>query len=250
MKHKINSEMETQSGGCRAHGKWTRAKRKKARADWTRGKVTSVMLGILMIIGLSVEWAYSDEPGLKPSPSPETIWVDGIGSGFRKGLFQTGGTVGAGFGTRNIFGTKLIHDLALASVNLGWVFTDVMATDKWYRGNFELLVELFSGGQFKPNDRYFVGLTPLIRYNLATGSRWVLFVDGGAGVSSTDIDGVDLTGNFQFNIQAGAGAHYFLSNRTALTVQYRWLHFSNAGIQEPNHGTNTQMFHLGVSWFF
>jgi hypothetical protein len=60
--------------------------------------MTSVMLGILMIIGLSVEWAYSGEPGLNPSPSPETIWAGGIGSGFRKGLFQAGGTVAAGFG--------------------------------------------------------------------------------------------------------------------------------------------------------
>jgi lipid A 3-O-deacylase len=212
--------------------------------------VTLLMVGILMTIGLSAEWTHSDEPESKPSPSLETIWVYGIGSGFRKGLLQAGGTVGTGFGTRNPFHTQLIHDLVLASVNLGSVVTDVIASDKWYRGNLELLVELFGGGQFKPNDRYFVGLTPLIRYNLATGSRWVPFVDGGAGVSSTNIDGVDLTGNFQFNIQVGTGTHYFLSDRTALTLQYRWLHFSNAGIQRPNNGTNTQMFHVGVSWFF
>ncbi len=208
-----------------------------------------MMLGILIIIGLSSEWAYSDEPALDPTHSQETIWADGIGGGFRKGLFQVGSTVAAGFGVR-VFGSTLAHDLALTSVNLGWVFTDVMASDKWYRGNFELLLELFGGGQFNPNDRYFVGLTALLRYNFATGSRWVPFVDAGVGVSNTNIDGPDLSGNFQFNIQMGAGTHYFLSDRTALTVQYRWLHFSNAHIREPNHGTNTQMFHVGVSWFF
>jgi lipid A 3-O-deacylase len=242
--------MGAKSGGYCTCGKCAQAKRKKVRIDWTRGKMTSMMLGILMIIGLSSEWIHSDEPELKPGLSLETIWVDGIGSGFHKDLFQAGGTIGAGFGTRKPFRTQLIHDLALGSVNLGWVFTDIMASDKWYRGDFELLVELFGGGQFKPNDRYFVGLTPFIRYNLATGSRWVLFVDGGAGVSSTNIDDVDLTGNFQFNIQVGAGTHYFLSDRTALTVQYRWLHFSNASTRKPNNGTNTQMFHLGLSWFF
>ena len=176
------------------------AKLRKVRADWmTRGRALLVMLGMLLMTGVSAEWAYSDEPGLKPSPSLETIWTDGIGSGFRKGLFQTGATVGAGFGTTKPFRTELAHDLALTSVNLGWVFTGVMATDKWYRGNLELLVELFGGWQFKPNGRYLVGLTPLIRYNFATGSRWVLFVDGGAGVSCTNIDGPDLNGNFQFN---------------------------------------------------
>ena len=241
--------MQTKSGGCCARGKCRRAKRKKARADRTRGKVTSVMLGILMTIGLSAKWAYSDETGLEPSPSPETIWVGGIGSGFHKDLFQVGSTVGAGFGIR-VFGTSVAHDLALASANLGWVFTDVMASDKWYRGNLELLVELFGGEQFKPNDRYFIGLTPLIRYNFATGSRWVPFVDAGAGVSSTNIDDRDLTGNFQFNLQGGVGIHYFLSDRTALTVQYRWLHFSDAHTRLPNNGTNTEMFQVGVSWFF
>jgi len=218
-------------------------------AHWTRGKVTSVMLGILIIIVLSAEWAYSDDAKPEQSPSTETVWVDGIGSGFHKGTFQAGGTVGAGFGVR-VFATSVDHDLALASVNAGWVFTDVMASNKWYRGNLELLLELFGGEQFKPNDRYFIGLTPLFRYNFATGSRLVPFVEVGAGVSSTNIDGRDLTGNFQFNLQGGVGTHYFLSDRTALTVQYRWLHFSNADTRLPNNGTNTQMFHVGVSWFF
>jgi opacity protein-like surface antigen len=212
-------------------------------------KATIAIIGVLMIIGLSTEWVFSDEHEIKPGPTGKVIWIDDIGSGFRKGLYQVGGTVGAGFGTK-VLGTEQKHDLASASVKVGWIFTDVIAPDKWYRGNLELLVELFAGGQFNPYDRYFVGLTPLIRYNFATRSRWMPFVDAGAGVSATNIEGPDLTGTFQFNIQVGAGTHYFLSDRTALTVQYRWLHFSNAHIREPNHGTNTQMFHAGVSWFF
>ncbi len=241
--------MQTKPGGCCACGKYARGKYRKSRVGRTKVKIISVTLGILMMIGLSVERAYSDEPRLEPSSSPRNIWVDGIGSGYRKGLFQVGAAVGAGFGVE-VFGGTLAHDLARASANVGWVFTDVMASNRWYGGNLELLVELFGGGQFRPNDRYFIGLTPLLRYNFATGNRWVPFVDAGAGVSSTNIDGPDLTGNFQFNIQVGGGTHYFLSDRTALTVQYRWLHFSNAGIERPNHGTNTQMFEIGVSWFF
>jgi opacity protein-like surface antigen len=212
-------------------------------------KGTTAMAGILTIIWFSPVWGESRESELKSSPTAKFIWTDGIGSGFRKGTFQAGSTVGAGFGSK-VSGSTQNHDLALASVNFGWVFTDIIASDKWYRGNLELLVELFGGWQFNPDDRYFVGLTPLIRYNFVTRSRWMPFVDAGGGVSATNIEGPDLTGTFQFNIQVGAGTHYFLSERTALTVQYRWLHFSNAGIKEPNHGTNTQMFHVGVSWFF
>jgi len=75
------------------------------------------------------------------------------------------------------------------------------------------------------------------------------FVEAGAGVSLTDIDH-DLTGRFQFNLQGGAGVHHFFNDRTAFTAQYRWLHFSNAGTKCPNNGVNTQMFHIGVTWFW
>lgn len=210
-------------------------------------KVT--IAGVLIILLLSPVWVLSGEPELLPNPTEKIIWVDGIGSGFRKGLFQAGGTVGAGFGT-TVFGSTQKHDLASASVNVGWVFTDVIAPGKWYRGNLELLVELFAGGQFNPYGRYFVGLTPFLRYNFVTHSRWMPFVEFGAGVSATNIEGPDLTGTFQFNLQPGAGLNYFISKRMALTLQYHWLHFSNAHIRNPNHGTNTQMFQAGVSWFF
>jgi lipid A 3-O-deacylase len=241
--------MDTELNGVVFVGGALEARRRKARGDWTSIKVSLVIFGVLIIIGLPPAWAQSGESELKPNAPPEAIWMDGIGSGFRKGTLQAGGTLGAGFGTK-VFETELIHDLALASVNFGWVFTNVVAHDKWYRGNWELLAEVFGGLQFHPNDRYFFGVTPLIRYNFATGSRWVPFLDGGAGLSGTNIGGVDLTGTFQFNVQVGAGIHYFLSDRTALTVQYRWLHFSNANTDLPNHGTNTQMFLAGVSWFF
>jgi len=198
------------------------------------------ILAALTAIGFSPASAY---------PASYSIWMDSVGGGFRRDTFQMGGTVGAGFGVKVLL-TERTHDLALASLNFGWMFTDVLAADKWYRGNLELLAELFSGFQFNPEDRYFIGLTPLLRYNFITGSRLVPFVDGGAGLSITDINNVDLTGIFQFNLQGGAGTHYFLNDTTALTVQYRWLHFSDASIQRPNRGTNTDMFYTGVTWFF
>ena len=150
--------------------------------------------------------------------TPRNIWQDGVGNGFREHTFDAGFSLGAGFGTR-VFGNTIAHDLALASGSFGWVFSDVVAKDKWYRGNWEWLNELFSGGQFSPRGHYFVGWTTGLRYNFATGSRWVPFVDGGVGLSGTDIDSPDLDGTFQFNVQVGAGTHYFLRDDTALTLQ-------------------------------
>ncbi len=211
-------------------------------------------LGMGVALGAAAETAVTTpvQPnGIPPQTglTRQTVWKNGIGSGFRKDAMEAGMAVGAGPGS-NAFGSRRTHDLALVSGSLGWVFSDAVGRDRWWRGNFELVGELFSGWQFHPNDRYFVGLTPLLRYNFAPGGRWVPFIELGAGVSITNIGEPDLSSKFQFNVQGGAGIRYFVRDDMALTVLYRYLHFSNAGIQEPNTGTNTHTFRIGLAWFF
>ena len=208
--------------------------------------------GLALCVALGVNSAVRAEAltaELALQPGSPSIWKDGVGNGFREDTFDAGLSLGAGFGVL-AFGGTVKHDLALASGNFGWVFSDVVAEDKWWRGNWEWLNEVFSGGQFSPRDHYFVGWTTGLRYNFATGSRWVPFIDGGVGLSGTDIDSPDLDGLFQFNVQAGVGTHYFFRDDTAVTVQYRWLHFSDGGTTAVNHGVNTQMFEGGLTWFF
>ena len=168
--------------------------------------------------------------------------------GFRKNETSLGFAVGGGLGTR-VLGSEKRHDLVEGLVRAGWVFSDVMAPGHWYGGNWELLGEIFGGSQVHPRYRYFVGFTPLIRYTFAP-RPWAPFLNAGAGVSATDIQAPDLNKAFQFNLQAGGGVHYFLREKTALTLEYRWLHFSNAGMTEGNLGTNTQMLLLGLNWFY
>lgn len=178
------------------------------------------------------------------------VWLDeGIGNGFRKGLTDFGFSLGAGAGAE-ILGSSREHDLALASFHFGRVLSGLLAKERWYRGNFELLGELFAGSQFSPDSRFFAGLTPLLRYNFMTGSRWIPFADLGVGVSLTDIGKPDLGGLFEFNLQLGAGSHYFYQKDKAFTIECKHLHFSSAGINDPNRGTNTEMVTAGFSWYF
>ena len=76
------------------------------------------------------------------------------------------------------------------------------------------------------------------------------FVDGGFGPSLTDIGRPDLSTTFEFNVQGGVGLHYFWSDHQAFTVQCRYFHMSNCGIQQPNQGVNSINFLVGMSWFF
>src|SRR5205085_11908698 len=95
------------------------------------------------------------------------------------------------------------------------------------------------GGQYRPEEAYFIGGGPHLRYDFAPGHNWVPFVDLGAGVTATDIRSGDISTTFEFNLQAGAGAHYFVAKNLALTAQARFVHFSNAGIRFPNLHVNT-----------
>jgi opacity protein-like surface antigen len=177
------------------------------------------------------------------------IWENGIGHGFRQGTRHTGFELGIGLGA-GAFGGKDGHKLALGAVRFGRMLGGLEAEKRWYRGNSEWMAELWGGIQYSPRRRTLFGITPLLRYNFATDSPWVPFINGGVGFAYTNIGGPDLSNGFQFNIQVGAGTHYFLREDTALTIQYRWLHLSNAGLNRPNTGLNSQIIYAGLERFY
>jgi hypothetical protein len=181
--------------------------------------------------------------------SNPNIWRNGLGDGFNAGVQSFSLSAGVSGGVR-IFGTKQCHDLALASVAYGYMLGSVFGDGHWYQGNWELRGELFGGTQFSPSNDWLIGLTPHLRYNFATGTRWIPFADLGAGVSATGIGAPDLSGTFEFNLQADAGVHWFIRDNLALTFEAGYLHISDASISKPNLGLNAFKGMVGVSWFF
>ena len=217
----------------------------------------------IVIVGLAGLSAASAEPLLPPAlqsenlasasaplkPATPGLWQNEVGSGLRKGTTEFELLAGVSL-PASIYANQTWHDMALTKLVVGRVISGVVAKDHWFRGQFEVVGELFGGGQYNPQCHYLIGVTPLLRYELATGTRFVPYFDAGLGATSTDIGQPDLGGNFQFNDQAGVGAHWFFRKNLALTVQYRVVHFSNGGLATPNHGVNTTLLYAGVSWFF
>ena len=216
----------------------------------------------LAIFCISLAWiiapraTQAGEPAAGPpltqaltAPSSSDIWVNGVGEGFRPTAqsVSLGAGVAAGFAA---FGGRQCHDLALASISYGHMLGPVRGGDHWYRGNWEMRGELFAGGQFAPDENAVVGLTPHLRYNFATGTRWVPFADVGAGVTATSISGPDLSGTFEFNLQPAIGTHWFIRDNLALTAEVRYLHMSCAGLHSPNLGLNAILGMVGLTWFF
>ena len=177
------------------------------------------------------------------------IWLDDIGDGFRAAAKSFNLSLGASRGVP-ILGGTLRHDLALASLSYGLTLGSVVGQGHWYRGNWEGRIELFGGSQFSPQPDWLVGAAPHIRYDFATGTRWVPYIDAGAGVTGTAIGPPDLSGTFEFNLQGCIGTLYFLRKDLALSTDARLLHLSCAGLHSPNLGLNTILGTIGMRWFF
>jgi hypothetical protein len=206
-----------------------------------------IALGVLMV-GEAI--AFSQQINASPfSDSATSPWKAGICQGFLKGTKEWDLFVGPGMGIRTL-GSRHNHDWGLGIMDFGWVFTDVVGLDHWYRGNWELVAETFGGVQFHPNAAYLVGLGPHLRYNFAPGHRWIPFLDLGAGGTLTDIQSGDLSTTFEFNLNAAVGAHYFLRDDLGLSFECRFTHLSNAGLDYPNLGVNTVTFLFGLSFYF
>ena len=127
--------------------------------------------------------------------------------------------------------------------------SDPIGGNSWYRGNFELILEGTFLYSFEPKSGIAGGLTPLIRYNFLAGDRLVPFAQLGAGILVLDFDLRRQADGFNFTLQSGLGFHYFLSERTALTGEWRYHHISNAGINRPNIGINGSVVLFGVTVF-
>jgi hypothetical protein len=178
-----------------------------------------------------------------------SIWIDHPGDGFNSTAQSISVQLGASHGV-SIFGGNSSHGLALTSLTYGHMWGPKLGGDHWYSGNVEFRAELFTGAQYEPTTEWIVGLTPHLRYDFATGTRWVPYMDLGAGTTATSIGGPDLGGAFEFNLQAAAGVMYFIKDDLALTAEARFMHLSSAGIEHPNLGVNTVFGMAGISWFF
>lgn len=177
------------------------------------------------------------------------IWQGEVGEGFRSDAQSISVSAGANYGIA-AFGSREAHDLTLVNLTYGHMLSGVWGRGHWYQGNPEFRLELFTGAQFSPGSEWLVGLTPHLRYNFATGTHWIPYFDVGAGVTATGIGPPDLSGTFEFNLQAGAGVLWFFKDNLAITLDAHYVHWSCAGLHKPNLGLNGITGMLGVAFFF
>jgi hypothetical protein len=191
----------------------------------------------------------NDTAGVELKTQTSRLWDGEIGEGFRSSSETLSLQAGALIGVR-ILGGSQRHDMVLSSFSYGHMLGETVGRGTWHRGNWELRGELFGGVEYSPSHEWVIGVTPHLRYDFATGSRWVPFADLGAGATATSIRQPDLGNTFEFNLQAAVGTHVFLRDNLALTIEARYVHLSSAGIWSPNLGVNGVLCSVGLAVLF
>ena len=136
-----------------------------------------------------------------------------------------------------------------ATPRWGIGLTNPLGGSSWYRGNFELLLEGTFLYMFEPQSGIAGGIAPGLRYNFLTGTRFIPFFHAGVGFIALDADLPRQSDGLNFILQSGLGLHYFMSQSSALTGEWRFHHISNASIHDRNAGINSSLFTLGLTFF-
>jgi lipid A 3-O-deacylase len=164
---------------------------------------------------------------------------------------------GGAFGSIGTHGTAKRPDTgyAIAELRVGCMLTTASG-DGFFRGNLELIGEVFGGPIFHGPGDGLVGVDIFLRYNFVQpDSRIVPFIQiGGGGVYSDaaddDLIQRNIGSDFSFNLVAEIGVRYHLSRNLAITTGVEYRHISNASLADRNQGLNSLGGVIGVSMFF
>ena len=173
------------------------------------------------------------------------VWVGGGHSlGGRKILFPTG--TGQAIDGGN-------HDTTVLNAGLryGWVITGPHLPSI-LRGRFEYAVDAVPAFLVvqPANTAYGVGFDPLgLKWNFERRGRLSPYFELTGGVLLTNHDVPTGTNAVNFMDQAALGTH-ILGAEYNWSVEFRFMHISNAGLGNLNPGLNTVQVRLGIGKFY
>lgn len=134
--------------------------------------------------------------------------------------------------------------------HVGYVLADAMGPG-WLRGNLEVLLEpTLVYFDAKDGSATVGGASANVRWIFSGGGRFRPYLEAGAGVLLGEMRFRQTDCDVNYLLQGGPGLLVTLSERTALTVGYRFQHVSNADSCHFNVGINSSAFVVGVSYFF
>lgn len=137
-----------------------------------------------------------------------------------------------------------------AGLRYGWVLTEPHGPG-FLSGRFEYAIDAVPAYLiFQPhNTAYGAGINPLnLKWNFATRGSVVPYLELSGGTLFTTHTVPPGTSSINFTSAAAFGTH-FLGEKYAWTIEARYLHISNAGLERLNPGVNTVEVRVGIGKF-
>ncbi|MDD5195523.1 MAG: acyloxyacyl hydrolase [Candidatus Omnitrophica bacterium] len=117
-------------------------------------------------------------------------------------------------------------------------------------GRLDFILEPFANTILKPNDNVEAGSNFLLKYAFPLTEKFQPYLKGGEGISYMSVHTREQATQYNFLSQAAAGFQYFVNENLSVAVEYRYRHLSNASIDHPNNGINTDFVLGGVTYYF
>jgi opacity protein-like surface antigen len=157
----------------------------------------------------------------------------------------------AGFGSSFVgFGTTQHQVQTLdAILRAGFFMSDEVGKDSWYQGRHEILLELPYHLAVNYGGRSMVGGYMLGHWRFTSLDKVVPYVLAGGGPLFVDLGLPTMGTKLCFSYQGGAGLQYLIDKNTALSLEYRYHHISNAGTANPNEPINSNKILMGISFY-
>jgi hypothetical protein len=137
-----------------------------------------------------------------------------------------------------------------AGLRIGKVLTGQHGNG-WLRGNLEYAADIIPIYVLPGpvNTAYGGAINPFImKWNFTGGRTLAPYVELGGGVLFTNTEVPFGTSNINFMPQVGVGMHIFTREKRSVTLDFKYVHISNAGMSVPNPGINTLQFGIGYHW--
>jgi hypothetical protein len=119
-----------------------------------------------------------------------------------------------------------------------------------HRGMLSLFFEpqINPSGTPRPNIEFGIGVG--LKYAYPVSDAFSAYLLGSVGPHYITLNTEDQAQGFLFADSIGAGLDYKISPGSAINIEYRFRHLSNAGLRVPNHGINSQIVLIGFSLFY
>ena len=132
----------------------------------------------------------------------------------------------------------------------GFFLSDEVGIGSWYQGRHELVLELPYHLAVNYGGRSMVGGYVLGHWRFTSLDKVVPYVLAGGGPLFVDLGLPTMGTKLCFSYQGGTGLQYLLDRNTALDLEYRYHHISNAGTASPNKPINSNKILMGISYYY